>query len=132
MQAIQFDSRRKKGNCLLSPVIGAQASSKAVNSGSLTRKVERQAGKQQGSGILAPPKGLAGEQTVRPLARHTSATELEICRYGKGLAQARTIVLCPYRHSDPKHGPHVTQDSMANQNLHMELPGRRGGDSSSY
>ena len=36
---------------------------KAVNPGSLTRKVERQAGKQQGSGILAPPKGLAGEQT---------------------------------------------------------------------
>ena len=96
MQAIQLDSRRKKGNCLLSPVIGAQASSKAVNPGSLTRKVERQAGKQQGSGILAPPKGLAGEQTVRPLARHTSATELEICRYGKGLAQAGNTILCPF------------------------------------
>ena len=40
---------------------------KAVNPGSLTRKVERQAGKQQGSGILAPPKGLAGEQTSRLL-----------------------------------------------------------------
>ena len=40
---------------------------KAVNPGSLTRKVERQAGKQQGSGILAPPKGLAGEQTGRLL-----------------------------------------------------------------
>ena len=40
---------------------------KAVNPGSLTRKVERQAGKQQGSRILAPQKGLAGDQTGRPL-----------------------------------------------------------------
>ena len=40
---------------------------KAVNPGSLTRKVEGQAGEQQGSRILAPQKGLAGDQTGRPL-----------------------------------------------------------------
>ena len=31
-------------------------------------------------------------------------------------------------HSNPKGGAHVTQDSIANQNLHMELPVRRGSD----
>ena len=33
-------------------------------------------------------------------------------------------------HSNPKGGAHVTQDSIANQNLHMDLPVRRGGGSS--
>ena len=33
-------------------------------------------------------------------------------------------------YSNPKGGAHVTQDSITNQNLHMDLPVRKGGSSS--
>ena len=38
----------------------------------------------------------------------------------------------PSAHSNPKGGAHVTQDSLANQNIHMGMPVRRGSEFSGY
>ena len=48
----------------------------------------------------------------------------------KDWPRLRPLCCVPSAHSNPKGGAHVTQDSIANQNLHMDLPVRRGGGSS--
>ena len=65
MQAIQLDSRRKKGNSswVLELELRQAPNFQSSEPSGTAKKGERQAGEQQGSGILAPPKGLAGDQT---------------------------------------------------------------------
>ena len=46
----------------------------------------------------------------------------------KDWPRLETLYCVPSANSKPKGVAHVTQDSIANQNLHMELPVRRGGD----
>ena len=46
----------------------------------------------------------------------------------KDWPRLETLYCVPSANSNPKGVAHVTQDSIANQNLHMELPVRRGSD----
>ena len=76
------------------------------------QKGERQAGKQQGSGILASPKGLGREQTIGGdtlVLLNCKSADLE-----KDWPRLEPLSCISTVHSNPKPGVHFTQDSIAN------------------
>ena len=71
------------------------------------QKGERQAGKQQGSGILASPKGLGREQTIGGdtlVLLNFKSADLE-----KDWPRLEALCCVPSAHSNPKGGAHVNK-----------------------
>lgn len=71
------------------------------------QKGERQAGKQQGSGILASPKGLGREQTIGGdtlVLLNCKSADLE-----KDWPRLEPLCCVPSAHSNPKGGAHFNK-----------------------